>query len=518
VKVFDIMTPAKNNANISTLAWLDSGQDVLSLADISGLPPVIGVRNKQGQAIGSVDRDNLLFLRKTCDSWVLGQIADRYHEGIVAVDATGRIFYVNDAYTQILGVTKHNVIGKQLQEIEPGATVLTVLQDGEPVLEKAVQIKSVNRHVVVNIYPLKRDGKLAAVVSIFRDVTETKRLNLALDRAHGLAEYFRQQLTEQDELEKNRIVGKHPLFLKTVAQALTVAKTDAPVLLGGENGAGKDVLAKLIHQNSVRSQKPLITVNCAAIPETLLESELFGYEDGSFTGARRGGKLGKFELADGGTLFLDEIGDMPLIMQSKILRVLQEKEIEKIGRSQTVPVDVRILAATNRRLEEMVAAGTFRRDLYYRLNVVGVMIPPLRERGEDIGLLAYYFLTQCNAKYKKRLVFSPEVVRVFKDHDWPGNVRELQNCVEHAVIMCPEGEIGLSHLPAHVHAGICDGGTAEPVTPSELIPLKEGLQAAEKALIERALAACGNNRSQAMKLLHISRRAFYRKLNQYKLL
>lgn len=518
MKISDIMIPSKEKEHAVTPVRLGSEQDILSLNDADTLPPLVGVQNKDGQTIGLVERETILFIKEICDSWLLGQITDKFHEGIIAVDATGRIFYVNDTYSKILGVAKHNVLGKQLQKVEPGATVLDVLKSGEPVLDKAVHIKSVNRHVVVNIYPIKRDSRLAAVVSIFRDVTETKRLSQALDRAHGLAEYFRQQLTEQDELAKSQIIGKHPSFLKAVAQSITVAKTDAPVLLGGENGVGKEVLAKLIHRKSARSKKPLITVNCAAIPENLLESELFGYEEGSFTGARRGGKLGKFELAEGGTIFLDEIGDMPPLMQSKILRVLQEKEIEKIGRSQNLPVDVRIITATNRRLEKLVEKGLFRSDLYYRLNVVEIILPPLRERGEDVGLLAHYFLTQYNAKYDKNLVFSPEVTRFFYQHNWPGNVREIQNCIEYVVIMCPEEEISLEHLPAHLNA--CEqcppeAGAARPVA---VTPLRDGLQSTEKEIILQALAACQNNRSRAMKLLGISRRAFYRKLKQYSLL
>lgn len=518
MKICEIMTPVKKGAEFRAPAYLGGEQDILGLADVAALPPVVGVKDGDGNIVGSVERDALLYFCQSCDRWVFSQIADKFHEGMVAVDAAGRIFYVNDAYSKILGVAKHHVLGKQLQKIEPGATVLEVLESSEPVVEKAVQIKSVNRHVIVNIHPLKRDGRLVAVVSIFRDVTETKKLSQALDRAHGLAEYFRQQLTEQDELEKNRIIGKHPAFLKSVSQAMIVAKTDAPVLLGGENGAGKEVLAKLIHQKSNRGHKPLITVNCAAIPESLLESELFGYEEGSFTGARRGGKLGKFELAEGGTIFLDEIGDMAPMMQSKLLRVLQEKEIEKIGRSQNVPVDVRVIAATNRSLEDMVRSGTFRSDLYYRLNVVAIRIPSLSERGEDVGLLAHFFLTQYNAKYGKSLVFSPGVTRFLYRHSWPGNVRELQNCIEYAVIMCPEEEIGPEHLPAHL--GAAEGGAPEarPVRPADVATLRAGVHDAEKELIERALAACGNNKSRAMAALGISRRAFYRKLKQYNLL
>lgn len=520
MKIIDIMLPGKAGENNSFDAVLAGDRDLLrlDLQQIRDFPSAIGVVGKDNAIVGSVKRDTLIFCHEYCNSWFLGQVVDRFHEGVVAVDHTGHIFYVNDAYSEILGVAKHNVLGRKMQEIEPGATILEVLATGEPILGKSVQIKSVNHHVVVNIYPIKQAGRLAAVVSIFRDVTETKQLSRALGRVQGLAEYFRQQLVEQDELDKNQIVGRHPVFLKALSQAITVAKTNAPVLLGGENGAGKEVLAKLIHQKSGRSKKPLITVNCAAIPENLLESELFGYAEGSFTGAKRGGKPGKFELADGGTVFLDEIGDMSMGMQSKVLRVLQEKEIEKIGRSQNLPVDVRVIAATNRSLEDMVAQGKFRRDLYYRLNVVAIRAPALRERGEDIGLLAYHFLTRFNAEYEKELICSPEVLQFFSQYEWPGNVRELQNCIEYAVIMCPGQEIYLEHLPAHMHEPAQKITLIKPLPrPAEVVSLRQGLQSLEKEMIENALSVCGNNKTKAMKLLDVSRRAFYQKLKQYNL-
>jgi len=461
-----------------------------------------------------VDEEILTFLSESCDIWVLTKIIDKFHEGIIAVDASGRIFYVNEAYSQILGVAKHNVLGKQLQKIEPSATVLEVLEKCEPILGKAVYIKSLKRHVVVNIHPIKRDGSLVAVVSIFRDVTETKKLSQALDKAEGLAEYFRTQL-EQDGWTKKMIIGKSQSFVRVLSQAMIVAKTDATVLIGGENGVGKEVITKAIHENSSRSEKQFICVNCAAIPETLLESELFGYEEGAFTNAKRGGKLGKFELAEGGTIFLDEIGDMSPIMQSKLLRVLQEKEIEKIGRSKNIPIDVRVLAATNRSLEAMVKQGTFRNDLYYRLNVVAIQIPPLRERDGDIALLAQHFLLQNNKKYNKKLTISSEVLRFFYQYNWPGNVRELQNCIEYAVIMCTEQEFLLDHLPPHMSEAAEKLVVTETVKPIDVGSLREMRHTTEKELIKNALVACKNNKSEAMKMLGISRRAFYIKLKEH---
>jgi len=518
MKISDIMTVHKPSDQPSPLSFINDNCDIASLSPtaIAHLSPLVLVRNEQGQETGSVERELIAYLHATCDNWVLGQIIDKFHECIIAVDHSGRIFYVNEAYSTILGVAKHSVLGKQLQKVEPGATVLEVLETGEPVLGKSVHIKSINHHVVVNIYPIKRNGQLIAVVSVFRDITETKKLSQALDKAQGLAEYFRTQLEEHAQLADRTIIGKHPAFLKSLSQSMIVAKTDAPVLIRGENGVGKEVIAKTIHQTSKRNAKPLISVNCAAIPESLLESELFGFEEGSFTGAKKGGKLGKFELADSGTIFLDEIGDMSPVMQSKLLRVLQEKEIEKIGRNQNIPINVRIIAATNRSLEQMVKQGQFRNDLYYRLNVVSIHIPPLRERGDDIGLLAQHFLLQNNSKYNKNLGLSPEVLRFFYLHDWPGNVRELQNCIEYAVIMCSEQEILLDHLPAHLSEEISEKIVKPGVKKLiDMASLRETQQITERELIKQSLLACNNNKSAAMKMIGISRRAFYKKLKKY---
>ena len=228
MKLVDIMVPAEGIAFPKTLK---GEQDALALTDLANLPQLIGVTNQDGQVLGFVDRDILTFLNRSCENWILGQIADKFQEGVIAIDADSRIFYVNDIYSRIIGVSKHNVLGKCMKEIEPGAAILSVLESGEPILNKAVHIKTVNLHVVVNIYPIKRDGKLIAVVSIFRDVTETKQLNKALDKAHGLVEYFRQQLTGQDDLEKNNIIGTHPSFLAATSKAILVAKTDASILL-----------------------------------------------------------------------------------------------------------------------------------------------------------------------------------------------------------------------------------------------------------------------------------------------
>ncbi len=517
MKVKDLLLQKQENITDSSPYFLEGNFNISDVELDTTFPEKIKVKNNFGEVEGYVDRDTLIFIHQKCQYNIYYSIAEKYNDGIILIDSSGKIFFVNDSYVKILGVSKNYVLGKYLQKIEPGAEMLGVLEKRREILDKQVYIKSLNKYVMVNIYPIERDGLLLAVISVFRDVTETKKLNRELDRAQEIAEYFRQKLLENEKIGEKEIIGTHPAFLKTITQAMIVAKTDAPVLIFGDNGAGKEILARFIHRESNRRQKPMITVNCAAIPENLFESELFGYEEGSFTGALKGGKLGKFELAQGGTIFLDEIGDMPTSMQPKILRVLQEKEIGKIGRIRELPVDVRILAATNHPLHQMVRDGKFRNDLYYRLNVVAIKIPPLRERGEDIGLLACYFLNKYNAKYNKNVMFSDEVIAVLQQYKWPGNVRELQNSIERAVIMCLEEKICLDHLPGHIteHAIHTVANKSNLIRHSSL---KMEVHSLEKEMIEKTLAECKHNKSVTMKRLGISRRTFYKKLHKYNII
>jgi transcriptional regulator with PAS, ATPase and Fis domain len=290
-----------------------------------------------------------------------------------------------------------------------------------------------------------------------------------------------------------------------------IAKVDTTVLLLGETGVGKEEIAKFIHRNSLRKDRPFVKINCGAIPANLIESELFGYEKGAFTGALQQGKLGMFEVAEGGTLLLDEIGELPLKMQVKLLRALQEQEITRVGGTKSIKIDVRILAATNRNLEKMVREKIFREDLYYRLNVVPVNIPPLREREKDILPLAYLFLEQFNKKYglKKRFSFSTNAC--FLDYSWPGNIRELKNIVERVVVTSKENEILIEDLPE----GICKNKIEKiGERDSDIIPLKDALGKIEKELIEKAYEKFGSVRSAA-KALGIDASTFVRKRQKY---
>ncbi|HVJ48327.1 sigma-54 dependent transcriptional regulator [Desulfitobacterium sp.] len=313
----------------------------------------------------------------------------------------------------------------------------------------------------------------------------------------------------------SRLIGSSPKIQEVYKNIGRVAPTKATVLLTGETGTGKGLVARSIHYNSERREKPFIQVNCGAIPGGLLESELFGHEKGAFTGAISR-KLGKFEMAEGGTIFLDEIGEMGLDLQVKLLRVLQERQFERVGGSQTLNANIRVLAATNRDLTKEIAEDNFRADLYYRLDVVSIHIPPLRERGEDIRLLAEYFLRRYSLESgRTKIAFSPEVLQIFMNYAWPGNVRELGNAVEHALIMSNSTVILPEHLPITLLGE--EVGDTEGQDHHFTQPLREILAATEKAAIAEALERTGGNRAQAAQLLQISRRALIYKIQQHQL-
>ncbi len=309
------------------------------------------------------------------------------------------------------------------------------------------------------------------------------------------------------------IIGKNQGFLSTIDFARRAASSVSTVLIQGESGTGKELFARSMHFESKRSSEPFITVNCAAIPDNLLESELFGYEEGSFTGALKGGKIGKFEMANKGTIFLDEIGDMPLHLQAKLLRVLQESSVERIGGLSVVPIDVRIVAATNKNLEKLVEEGAFREDLFYRLNVIPIQIPSLRERKDDLEMLIDVFLKKSSEMLEKTVVrVDDSVLKTFEKYHWPGNVRELQNTVEFAVNMCESGIIKQTDLPTRFKRIIQEDIQYD----SEILPIKE----LEKNAIKMALSKFGTDKvgiDKTVKALGLSRATLYRKLKSYEI-
>ena len=317
----------------------------------------------------------------------------------------------------------------------------------------------------------------------------------------------------KNECNFNNLIGSSEIFQEKIKQAEKAAKTNFSILLTGETGTGKEVFAKAIHKASLRSQNPMISINCAAIPKDLLESELFGYVEGAFTGAKKGGKKGKFLIADGGTIFLDEIGDMPIAMQAKLLRVLQEKEIEPVGGTQTIPINVRIIAATRKDLYKMILEGTFREDLFYRLNVININLPPLKERKQDILELADFFLKKLNIEYNHNKKLSKDVKEIFSNYSWPGNIRELDNIIKSAFVSSKLRHITYEDLPSK----LLNNKENFSYNSNEFIGLHSAVEGYEKCLITKILKKNNWHCSAAAKEMNIHRSLLYKKIEKYKI-
>lgn len=453
----------------------------------------------------------------------LTNVIESSYDAIMVIDQRGKVLRVNSSYERIFGISPAKIIGHRLREIDDYYTKVlqdvldAVLQEGQPVSRKLRT--PAGKEILLTGNPVVTDeGGIRRVVINIRDMTELTQLEAELEQnREEMAKLFQEVKELRARLfNEEGVIFRDERMQRVVEQALLVAKVDSTVLITGESGVGKEVIAKIIHKNSPRAKGPFIQVNCGAIPETLLESELFGYEPGTFTGASREGKIGLLELANGGTLLLDEIGELPLNLQVKLLRVLQDQQVFRLGGRKPIQLDVRIIAATNRDLKEMVQAKTFREDLFYRLNVVPLEIPPLRERRGDIVPLAHLFLEKFNRKYGFKKKFHEEVFLTLENYSWPGNVRELENLIERLVVTTQENIITCKHLPPH----ICDsqGGTgALHFNVRDVIPLKDATEMVEKALISRALERYGSLR-RAGSQLGITHSTLLRKARQYGLL
>jgi PAS domain S-box-containing protein len=484
-------------------------------------PLIIKVRNDEENLAGEVRKEDLRFFAAHCTNWFGDIVLDSLEVCIIAANEDGRIFYVNHAYEELLGVPVRKVVGRNIMKIEPESDLSEAIKKKKSIVNPRKHIKSVNRTVSLRIQPLVWKEEFHGAVSLFTDVTTLDSLNTEIERMNVMVDELRQQL--DDNVQKTGIVTRDRHFLKLLEQAAVAARTNVPVLIRGENGVGKELVARYIHSCSERKDRPMVIVNCSSIPESLIESELFGYEEGSFTGAKKGGRMGKFELANHGTIFLDEIGDMPIALQSRLLRVIENGEIEKIGRQKNIPVDVRIIAATNQPLEKMIQEKRFRMDLFYRLNVISMSIPALRDRKEDIPVLADYFLREFCGKYGRERSISERGYKRLVEHEWRGNVRELRNCVERAVILSEGEALDFKDLAQPEAKEGNAGGKADPAVRMEWtalseMKLEEALSAFEESCIRQALAESGGNRAEAIRRLGLSRRTFYRKCAQYGIL
>jgi len=389
----------------------------------------------------------------------LDSILDVLTDGIYISDRTGKTLKINRRYEQLTGLNREEMVGRLVTDLVKEGKYDVVLnpdivRTGQP--KTMVQTTMVGRKVVLDGYPVfDQDGKVALVVTFVRDVTQLTQLKEQVAHQQELIERYNKELRccAGQAADRSNLIVESPAMAAVMKSIATVSRTDATVLLLGETGVGKDVLARLIHDQSERASQPFFKIDCTALPQNLVETELFGYDPGAFSGAHARGKAGLLEMADRGTLFLDEIGELPLSMQAKLLRVLQEQEIVRIGSTKVRKVDVRFIAATNRNLEEAVKEGVFRRDLFYRLRVAVLKVPPLRERKEDILPLARHFLQRFNTKYRRKVSLSLDAERVFCAYDWPGNVREMENLVQSLVVTRERDIVEPGDLPPNMLTG-----------------------------------------------------------------
>nr|WP_288690584.1 sigma 54-interacting transcriptional regulator [uncultured Anaerotignum sp.] len=452
--------------------------------------------------------------------YIFDEILTLTDDGFVVVDNHGVITDINEQYCQYLKTTREYAIGRSIAEIIPNTKMIDIVNYAYREEGAILRLSEKSDDDSDRIFLVNRSAVYDENHNVIAGVAQVKFRLQTLDSAKKLMreyseyEFYREEYRSRNSSQYSfdKIVGNSPRFAEVKKAGYKAAKTMFPVLLTGETGTGKEVFANAIHNNGERREKPMVSINCAAIPNELLESELFGYEEGAFTGAKKGGKKGKFELASGGTLFLDEIGDMPLGMQAKLLRVLQEKEIEKIGGYKPIPVDVRIIAATRKNLPQMIEAGEFREDLYYRLNVIHIELPPLRERREDIVELASYFLNRLNSDYKSGISLSPEVRDCFVNYDWPGNIRELDNVIKSAYAACEDFLIQLSDLPSKM---VSRHQLSEEVVGGK--KLNQMMEEYERGLLTDVLKNCNWNCQMAANELGIHRSALYKKIAKYEL-
>lgn len=458
-------------------------------------------------------------------NWIQ-EIVNLAAEWIVVVDRDGKVLYMNESYCKFVDRDPDEVIGMDVQDVIENSRMHLVAKTGQAEVAEIHPIK--NTEMVANRYPLFIDNELVGAVGtvMFRNAQDwleySKKVEPLIEELNYYKKRFEKELVSKYSF--SQLIGSTPSFHAAKQLAEKVSASSSAILLFGESGTGKELFAHAIHDASPRRLFPFVRVNCASIPEHLLESELFGYEEGAFTGAKRGGKKGKFEIANRGTIFLDEIGDMSLHMQSKLLRVLQEKEIERVGGNSPTTIDVRVIAATHRNLEDMVVLKEFRQDLYYRLNVIKVDIPPLRERIQDIPLIANALLKKLERKFHRHgIQISNEVFQILKTHHWPGNVRELENVIERCVNVLTGNVITPEQLPLYLYENpsnklLFNHHDQSPYIKNEMKltkSLKELIEETERNAVIQALVEANGNKIEAAKLLDISKSTFYEKVKYY---
>lgn len=498
--------------------------------------PALAVVDEAGRATGIVLPHQLLEAFTNLaqnQSVLLSTLMDTMSEAITIVDSNNIVQYWNRAAETIYEIDRAQVLGTSLAEhfASESIRLLDALRQGTSV-QRVYHIPRPDSHVLINAAPIRQGEKIIGAISIEQDITELVRLNEELAHTTAHLHNLQQEMSRFQAADDPfyAIKGHSASIQAAISSAKKVAQTDATVLIYGESGVGKELFAQAIHQASRRREKPFVAINCGAIPAALFESELFGYQGGAFTGAKKTGKPGKLELAHGGTLFLDEIGELPLELQVKLLRALQERQFYRVGGTEPITVNTRVIAATNRQLEQMVADGRFREDLYYRLNVFSLEIPPLRARREDLPELVQIFIHEYSVAHEQAVPRIPsEVMQALFDYSWPGNIRQLRNVIERLTILQENGVISPEHLPSAIRfqpeplaptAFASPGG--EYSAPAALHPgptapftLHHPAGQTEKDRIIAALERTYGNKKAAAELLGISRGTLYNKMKKY---
>ncbi len=445
-------------------------------------------------------------------------VIESFFDGLYITDGNGITLRLNRAFEKLTGVKASECLGRDVYELtEEGVVSESV---SAIVLKKrdiaTLMQETKNNHITLStgVPVFDETGNIFRVVCNVRDITELSILKQKLDQAQGLSQHYESQLRSL----RSQYSGVDKLVLKSkrmrhlLDMVIRLAQVNSTVLITGETGTGKELIAEAIHKNSSRKDRPFIKINCGAIPDNLLESELFGYESGAFTGAKKQGKAGYFELANGGTLFLDEIGDLPYHLQVKLLRVLQNKEVFRVGGEKPIKVNNRIIAATNRDLEKMIERKEFREDLYYRVNVVSINVPPLRDRKEDITPLALHFAELFNRQYNLNKKITPKLIDVFMKYNWPGNVRELENTIERLVVVSLDEIPTIDDLPSYLGEALQDNKSK--ISVSGIIPLRDAVESVEKQILQKAYAQYRTTR-QIAKELKVDAATIVRKAAKY---
>jgi transcriptional regulator with PAS, ATPase and Fis domain len=456
--------------------------------------------------------------RPVIDEDLLTALLDNPYECLILIDRQGIVRYMSGANKGIFLMDPEEAIGRPIQEVNPRSKLPRILETGKAEIGESMMLDRQER--VIARFPIFHDGEIIGAFGklMFLHPDQLKVLYERINALKGRIDYYKKELQKVygTYYGFNNIIGKSKPIRQAIELGKKAAASNSQVLILGESGTGKELFAHAIHEASTRCDQSFVSVNCASIPNELFESEFFGYEPGAFTGANRKGKIGKFEIAHGGTIFLDEIGDMPLNLQIKLLRVLQEKEIEPIGASKPRKVDFRLISATHQEIESLMGEKKFRLDLYYRINLVTIRLPPLRKIKTDIPLLVNRFLEDLGGK-GRAFRMSDEAMAALMAYDWPGNVRELKNVVERATIVCRDNHIRPADLPLSMQDRLTPPKAGDNRI-ATFPDLKSLMEETEKQAITDALGLAGGRRAEAARILGIHRTGLYQKMQKYKLL